>query len=317
MNQPRRYFYGFALGIVITFGLLYALAYWVEGSMPETGRWTAEILAKKREITISKNPKLLILAGSNALFGLSAERIEQRYNIPAVNLSSNAGLGLRYLLEFARPFVKPGVIIVLPLEYRFYGPLQLSQTSFLHFLGYDPSYFNGLSLARQIDVLTATELTGWARILKARLIGDARRSDGYQSLTINEYGDETANRIEDRKPHALSRLASIKADERFILDSDALAVLDEFARYAVGHNARVVITFPNILRNAINFEANWRFFNELKRRLAASNIPLIGSPEANAFDLKYALDTPNHQTREGQIVATDRLIADLKRAGLI
>jgi hypothetical protein len=317
MSKSYRYFSGFALGIAFVFGILFVLTLCVQGSAPEAGRWTAEILAKKRKIATIKNPKLIILAGSNALFGFSAERIEHRHGISAINLSSNAGLGLRYLLETARPFVKPGVIIVMPLEYRFYGPLQLGQTSFLHFLGYDPIYFRSLSLARQIDVLTAAEWGGWIRILKARFIGDARRSDGYQSSTISDYGDETANHIEDRKPYALSRLAAIKGDERFTLNSDALALIKEFAHYAANHNAQVVVTFPNILKNAVDLAANGEFFDELRHQLAASNIPLIGSPEANAFDLKYALDTPNHQTREGQIVATDRLIADLKRAGLI
>jgi hypothetical protein len=317
MKGFHRYFSGFVLGIAVVFGLLFALAYYVQGAAPEAGRWTAEILAKKRELATAKNPKLLILAGSNALFGFSAERIEREYGVPAVNLSSHAGLGLRYLLEFARPFVKPGVIIVLPLEYRFYGPLRLSQTNFLHFLGYDPAYFRGLPLAQQIDVLTATEWTGWARMLKARLIGDARRSDGYQLSTINDYGDETANRVEDRNPHALLRLAAIKGDERFALSADALAAIEEFARYAADHNARVVVTFPNILKNAIDFDVNRGFFDELRRRLASSNVALIGSPQANVFGLDHALDTPNHQTREGQIAATDRLMADLKRAGLI
>jgi len=317
MNASHRYFFGFVIGVVIVFGLLFGLAYWVQGSAPEAGRWTAEILAKKREAAIAKNPKLLILAGSNALFGFSAEHVERQYGVPAVNLSSNAGLGLRYLLEFARPFLRPGVIIALPLEYRFYGPLRLSQTNFLHLLGYDTTYFQSLPLARQIDVLTATEWSGWARMLKARLIGDVRRSDGYQSSTINEHGDETANRAEDRAPYALTRLAAIKGDERFVLTSEALAIIDEFARYAADRDARVVVTFPNILKNAIDVDGNREFFDELRRRLASSNIPLIGAPEASVFDLNHALDTPNHQTRDGQIAATDRLMADLRRAGLI
>ena len=317
MSALPRYFVGFALGIVLAFGSLYALAYCLEGTAPEAGRWTAEILAKKRAAATDKSPKLLILAGSSGLFGFSAERIEGRYGISAVNLSSHAGLGLRYLLDFARPFVKPGVTIVMPLEYRFYGPQQLTQTSFLHLLGHDPAYFRGLPVLRQIDVLTATEWGGWARMIKARLIGDARRNDGYQSSTINDYGDETANRVEDRNPHALSRLAAMKSSERFVLSSEALATIGAFARYARERDARVVITYPNVLRNTVDFDVNREFFGELKRRLASYDIPLIGSPEANAFDLHLALDTPNHQVREGQMMATDRLITDLKHAGLM
>jgi len=318
MRRSSRYTVGFIAGAAFTLVLLFALARWVEGAAPEAGRWTAEILAKKREAAVQTNPRLLILAGSNALFGFSAQRITDEHGIPAVNLASNVGLGLPYLLDFARPFLRAGVIVVLPLEYRLYGPSRWGQTRFLHLLGYDPVYFRGLPLLDQLDVLTETGWGGWARIIKAKLLGDTRRNDGYQSSTLNDYGDETVNRVENRYPFASARLANAASSrERLVLDSEALALIEEFARYAAARNARVVVTFPNVLKGTVDFDLNRKFIDGLRDGLASRGIPLIGSPEANAFDLDLAFDTSAHPIRDGQNAATDRLMGDLKRAGLI
>jgi hypothetical protein len=316
MRTSFRYFAGFFLGIAIVLLGLYALAYAVAGTQTEAGRWTAEILDKKRAVAMERPPKLLIVGGSNALFGFSAERIETKYGIPAVNFATHAGLGLRYILDSARPFVKPGTTIVLAIEYNLYGKPKRSQIEFLHLLGYDFEYFRNLPLRAQIDVLTGTEWLGWARIIKARLIGDARRSDSYQSETLNSYGDETGNRAENRNDYVVARLGAIPSGGNIDISPEAIALIKDFAEYAKERDARVVVTYPNVLRNTVNFAVNVPTFADLAGRLDKFGVPLIGTASANAFDLKVALDTVSHQTREGQIAATDRLVADLRAAGL-
>ena len=87
--------------------------------------------------------------------------------------------------------------------------------------------------------------------------------------------------------------------------------------FAAARQAKVVMTFPNILRNAISFEDNAVVFADLIRRLDSVGIRTIGSAEANAFDLDVVFDTTSHQTSKGQAIATDRLVKELRRAGLI
>jgi hypothetical protein len=316
MTGSFRYFGGFLAGIALTMAGMYGLAYWVQGSAPESGRWTAEILAKKR-VAAERGPKLLIVGGSNALFGFSAERIERKYGITAANLGSHAGLGLRYILDFARPFVKPEMIVVMPIEYSFYERPRGSMVEFLQLVGYDFPYFRSLSFLQQIDVLTGTEWVAWPVVIKAKLVGGEPYSNGYQSRTINAYGDETANRMEMRNPRVVARLAAIKKGGRYTVSPEAIAVIGEFAEFARQRGARAVVTFPNILRNTVDFDANKSFFADLAREFAALDIPLIGSPEASAFDIGYVFDTPFHQTREGQAAASDRLVSDLRHAGLL
>ena len=61
-------------------------------------------------------PRLLIAGGSSSLFSLDAEVLEARLHRPVYNLATNAGLGLRFLLDDAREAARPGDTVLLCLE---------------------------------------------------------------------------------------------------------------------------------------------------------------------------------------------------------
>ena len=65
-------------------------------------------------------PRLLIAGGSSSFFSLDAEVLEARLHRPVYNLGTNAGLGLRFLLDSAREAARPGDTILLYLEDSLY-----------------------------------------------------------------------------------------------------------------------------------------------------------------------------------------------------
>ena len=65
-------------------------------------------------------PRVLIAGGSSGLFSLDAEVLEARLHRPVYNLSTHAGLGLRFLLNDAREAARPGDTILLCVEDSLY-----------------------------------------------------------------------------------------------------------------------------------------------------------------------------------------------------
>ena len=315
MRKSIRYILGFVLGLVLMPAGLYGLAFCVQAAAPEAGRWTAEILARK-SAAAAEGPKLLIVGGSNALFGYSAERIERR-----LAFRGQSRVPCRARLDiypgFRAPFVKPGTLVVLSIEYSLYQKPRRSQTEFLHLLGYDFAVFPPDVADRADRRADGNGMAGLGRMLKARLLGDARRGNSYQSKTLNDHGDETGNRVEDRNPYVVARLDGIPSGGNLTFSPEAIDVITAFAAFSRQHGAKVVVTFPNVLKSSVNFEANKPLFADLGRKLAVHDIPLIGTAEASGFDLAYVFDTIAHQTRDGQALSTDRLIADLRQAGFL
>jgi hypothetical protein len=70
-------------------------------------------LARGRSIAA---PKLVILAGSNALFSHRCETIEPIPALPCVNAGVAVGIGLDYLFARWDPLLRPGDVVYLPME---------------------------------------------------------------------------------------------------------------------------------------------------------------------------------------------------------
>ena len=77
------------------------------------------------------SPKIIFIGGSNLSFGLDSKKIQDRFNMPVINASIHASIGLKYYLNDLKPFIKEGDIIVVAPEYSqfytdsFYGNIEL------------------------------------------------------------------------------------------------------------------------------------------------------------------------------------------------
>ena len=288
------------------------------GQPLEAGRWVHESLKIKQEAIDSKNPKVLILAGSNALFGFSAQRMQHAHGVAAVNAAVHAGLGVSYILHYGRQFLAPGRVVVLPLEFELYGEPRLANEALLFQVsGYDPDYFWQLRPADKLSMIAEISPLNRARLAVSRIWkGEHRKSIGYQSHTLDAYGDETANGVAERTDAMLKKVRR-SPPKRFAHDDRAWEAIQEFVRNAEATGALVVLAFPNIYRGALDLRRNEEFFRELRSRSARAGISLIGTPSEATFDDAAAFDTVYHQNSLGQWRSTDRLVRDLSARGLI
>src|SRR5438045_1491513 len=76
--------------------------------------------AKRSHATQSDSPKLLILAGSNALYSHSCKTLEIALSVPCTNLGIARGIGFDYLFASFKPIMNKGDIVYMPLEYDSY-----------------------------------------------------------------------------------------------------------------------------------------------------------------------------------------------------
>lgn len=304
-------------GALLSTAIFLGSFFWAFGNSPESGRWVAEVLYKKIEAVKNYNPDVIILSGSNSLFGFSAQRLSQVHHVETINLAIHAGLGIKYILGYGEQFFAPKRVFILPLEYELYGKPEPNSAFRDQVMGYDHHYFWSMSPSEKIHFFTQISFDERLRYIKNLFYLDMHSElDGYQSNTLNQYGDETNNMLGNRPPGKLSELHSKRA-KQYVVDEEAWAELENFANAAKSMGVTVVIAYPNIYYKAFDKKLNESFFSDLQRRATKLDIKIIGSPDSSVFFDDSLFDTIYHQNNVGQQKSTDRLFYDLKNESVI
>lgn len=84
--------------------------------------WVRELVTVKRYLAnqLDRRPRIFVLGGSSALFGIDAKTASEQLGVPVLNFGSHAGLDLASILNTVRPVVTDGDAIILALEPPYY-----------------------------------------------------------------------------------------------------------------------------------------------------------------------------------------------------
>ncbi|MCB8880062.1 hypothetical protein ACELLULO517_07435 [Acidisoma cellulosilytica] len=118
------------VGLLLASVLLYVAAFSVLLDRPLSLGTLRETLERKiAAASAMPPPRLIILAGSNALFSHSCATIGAMLALPCVNGGVALGLGLDYQFALWKPVLRPGDNLYLPMELEQYArPLGAART---------------------------------------------------------------------------------------------------------------------------------------------------------------------------------------------
>ena len=315
----RAYVMTFALVAFIvslaTAGVIFFLSTGV--IVPET-YWAAKINEKKlamvRRIV---GPKIVIVGGSNAHFGLRAEMIEAATHRQTFNLATHFGLGLAYIFFLAKPVLHRGDIVILPVEYDAY----LGNAPLLNELNVSVSYSLGLGyfwhlgLADEIHYfreLTRHQIWLAMMIRLGQEPAPQRAVVGYQPATVNRWGDETERANPEVPSDNIEDYEHRICPAHFDPDASGAADLRRFVAWAKANGILVLATWPNVLEDSCQtappfatLEAKIRsFWREL-------DVQVIGTPQHAMLPLSLMRDSVYHPRVRGATLRTERFIKEL------
>lgn len=256
-------------------------------------------------------PRLVIVGGSGALFGIDADLIGRKLNIPAVNDATHAGLG-PYLLRRARAVLRPGDSALLCPEYElWWGQPGSSRTEWDYGISYDKGFVwsrgTGAALRELYSVPGAEywdSLSGWS----SRLRGRAPEIPWYNLATMDAAGDlRTAVRRQTFSIPAEYALPDpgnpACAAEEFL----------EFGRWAKAHGVRVFYSWPNECRpDPPPTAAEGLTPEPLRAFIRECGFVLLNDPGEASFPQPWFTDTRYHLDGGGRRVRTEALIRRLR-----
>lgn len=146
MNKKRFVIFIF-LNLFALLIIYIASFYYQLGANVKSESWIEPMyqIKDKKALEIGDENKIIIVSGSNSLFGINSEKISEITNKPVLNLAVHAGLDIDFLYYKIKKYIKPNDIIVMPLEYAHYTRSGYSDWFVNNILVWGNDYFDNLS----------------------------------------------------------------------------------------------------------------------------------------------------------------------------
>lgn len=290
--------------IVFVIAALYQI-----GSPTESSRWLYELDKIKSSFANSIiTPKLLIVSGSNALFGISSRMITEETGIPAVNAGIHAGLGSNYILYRARFLAKAGDTVVLPLEYELYSSSAKPSDILVDYVfAHDPKY---LLIHPWFIALLSFERLMLG--ISTKFHTPPRVDMEYQYRFINASGDVTANTeanitVKNRKK--VNDTSPINIKQKIIYGSSPLRSIRDFADWCHKNKIRLIATWPStIWFESYKNHSYQEFFRNIEEFYNSIDVPVLGKYNDFMYDKSMFYDTMYHLNDRGMRHRTKQLI---------
>ncbi|HEX3573774.1 MAG TPA: hypothetical protein VHU42_04160 [Rhodopila sp.] len=298
--------------------LLYGVAFACVLDRPLTlGALRARIEANLAAGQTIRQPKLVILAGSNGPYSHRCQTIAPIIGRPCVNAGVAVGVGLDYLFTRWKPFLHAGDIVYLPLEEAQY--VRPRATSDLGpdaaiMLRHDRATLLTLPMRRQLAALFAGDLrAAIMSLIETALAGD-QFNDPRAAATggFNEWGDHIGHTAVLAAPNqsALAAIVPFHPSGAQIEDGYGSALVVEFIRWADAHGVRVIGGLPaGFIDSPIRDDA----LAAIRSVYRNHGAEFLETPERGRYPRSAFFDTPDHLNEAAQISHSDSVGRTLAR----
>ena len=277
---------------------------------------------KESIINSVQPPRIVVIAGSNGIYGINTKRIFEKTGIPSVNLSSSVCIELNYIFYHARKYLKKGDIVVVAPEYQFYGSPVMSTTNTAFILKHDRKYFFQLPLGEKLRWLYGENLP----LIFGGLVQSKDRTASIAFLArqnarehLNEHGDYTGHgkstqSVEAAQGLKVSHAATIiKYLSRNKKSHSGWDTIRDFVGWCRENGIVVFATFPSMAHYP-EYDAPEAVdgFKDIVEKYHAMNVSTLGIPEDFIWDVSEFYDSHYHLTEEAMLKRTDKILSLLE-----
>lgn len=317
------------MGLLTLYGLLITTQI---GRDFEADWWVRDVEVYKdyRADTIDR-PKILVAAGSNALFGIDSAILESRLGYPVANISTHAALDVSYLFRKVIKHMRQGDIVVLPLHADFYGETQISDWFANNMLAWGhESYLADLSVFSFIRFLVAVPKTMIAeRLYKAgphrvllppeRIIYRvnqmaATNNSGwkgkYSYESLNRYGEFRIDFGPMDKLLSDYQEGLVYIDPDMVVSQRFLSYYRELEELARQRQVTIIFTWPVSIRNHLynlSEMKGQRLAMNFRNKLLEHGIEIHCNPALFQMQVLLFVDTRYHTQTTGANIRTVNL----------
>ncbi|OJH30269.1 hypothetical protein [Enterobacter kobei] len=312
------YFYQFGRGV---------LAEW----------WLLNVTQKKEQIAQShKDNRLLIVSGSNGLFGFNSNVVSKETGYDVINMAMHAGLDLSYYRMIIEDNVRRGDIVVMPLEFSYYSREDAYTGWFVdNIIAWGDFYLRWETLWKKVEFFSHTSLSKVVSGLVAPVKQNYDSLDkvlaftntdgkyyGYSYKSLNNRGDlNRFNFVTDLVKDLTHNQDKWKIVLSYGKDNEKITehTIDELIkikRIVEERGARLYVSWPTTMQtkyfNDTDSEAV-RMTREVKKQLSEIGISTLCNPFYANLPQRYFLDTYYHLNGDGAKIRSDKFSQCIKQ----
>lgn len=270
--------------------------------------------AKHQRLRDAPSPRMILVGGSNLLFGIDSTMIEEQTEYHPVNMGLIGGLRLEYILNEVRDAARAQDLIVLCIEYNTLNAAAMQEEAqvIMGVVAHRPANVRYMTWRQWCHALDRGAME-YAGVVFRHTIANVTARDNDDSITahLNRYGDLTRYHdpaVRPDKENNQNTLVKIHPER---VEAN-IARINEFVQMMRLRGVHVVFAYPPIPRTHFN-EARQvarRFDALLRTRLAA---PVILRPGQMVFADRCFIGLSYHLRGEAVRERTQRLIDALPR----
>lgn len=309
--------------------------------------WLKDVIVKKEQISDTvKGERIIILSGSNGLFGFDGNLLSKKAGMPVVNLALHASLDINFYKMIAERNIRKGDIVILPIEYTYYTLNDSYNTWFIdNMIAWGGSYLRWIDPVEYWKFISHVDLQkvvsgSFSNYLiknganyKSKLHSEdeihAYNNDGsfheYDFKSIDSYGGILAPA--ENKRDALAIIQDMEKYQGGIYYTKNLkqtkygiSSVIGLVRYIEKMGATAVLTWPTSMKtqyfNKDDPQSN-SMINTLTNNLKEHDIEIYCSPWSVNLDPKLFYDTAYHLNKEGARIRTEAVYSCLKHENLL
>jgi len=306
--------------------------------------WMRETIVVKESISSTlPSPRIIFLAGSSAMFGIDAKKVELATGIPSINMGLEGSMQLSSILKIGDVIARAGDVMVVPLERGYYGCGQNSWTPWLlrNSLAWDREHFDSLPLQRRVEIVLsqsdpglAFEIAGdfvlssafpqlyqrrLAAIAPPKLIMERFRSGAERpgSFAYSAFNlDERGTMLHTKGSFTVDPGTGVSALYPAAICPDTLRILGQFVARMKARNVRVIFSHePYMIETQP--EKGWPQSEVLfARDIHSIGSELLEGRQMAFFPRSDFFNYLNHLNEAARDRHTAQIIADLKRLGI-
>lgn len=330
----------YAAVTALLLGLMHlSLFFYQLGAPVQAEYWLYEsAIVKHNLIAAIKEPKLVVLGGSNALFGIDSTLVEHTLGIPTINLALHAGLSFEHLFQEAQQYLQPHDHVLLAIEYHRYVELNPYTLWFTNqMMTWDTAFFWKLPSLEKIRFILSVPMHrlvagAIAQVFRERAgVFEQRRLSSpeqviqqhaqhvltfsvtkiiYSALNLDRHGDIVTSK------KSLVDDADYELTKPFVYSERVWDEFRQFAKFCRDRDISVYITWPPVMKNIkLDFgsETVQAHLQNLTTQLQANQLRMLGLPQEYQYDREFFSDTAQHLTPIGRSIRTQALLHYLKQ----
>lgn len=315
-----KFFASILVGLALALGVWTAI-YWFTPyrSQPVLVRAISDLFVfKEKLMENSQPPRLVIMAGSNALYGLNAKIISEETGVPTVNFAIAAPMLLPYRIVNLKRYLKPGDTVLLALEYEYYGPPGFNFTHAGVILKHDRGYFLSQPLTEQLRwVLSEPFSMAFEELFRtpAEKEADTKKIEKLFQRHLDDHGDYVNYTLDEQTPQNKASIMSSGAIPIYNIMKEensrgSWALLQEFVTWCRERNITVLATFPStVYYPQYDEEAYVQGFAKVVEGYRRLGVPTVGTPkdyiwkESDFFDSNYHLHDVTMRVRTRLLIS--------------